>query len=189
MTGATVSGGPAEGARNLGPMAWIPLNLRGTVFAVLAAVTVFLLGVEVVLNRSLAPHGIVGLELAGTAERAGIILLSWGCQAGTVAAFGVGLDVLLAMAYASTLAIACQAMAGPPANGFRHRLGLWLAWGSLAAGALDFVENTALAVMLLQGHLAPWATVATACAVPKFLLVAFALLYLVVGALVASIRR
>jgi len=173
----------------VGPLAWIPRHLRGTLFAVLSGLTVLLLGIQVVLDRELAPHGIVGLELAGSAERAGLILLSWGWEGRTVAAFGLGLDMLFAVAYAATLALACEAVALTREGGFRYRLGIWLAWGVLGAGILDLVENTALAQMLLGGHLSPWALVATLCAVPKFLLVALALLFVAAGALAAALGR
>ena len=172
-----------------GPMRWIPPAVRGRVFTVLATLTVILLGVQVVLDRALAPYGIVGLELAGTPERAGIILVAWGNQGTTVAALGLGLDYLFAIAYALTLAMACEALASSASGGILHRLGVWLAWGSLAAGAFDLVENTAIAVMLVEGRLAPWAAVATLCAVVKFTLVALALLYLLVGILLAAAGR
>ncbi len=176
-----------EGRR--GPLAWLPGDLRGPLFGGATSLAVVLLGIQVVLDRSLAPYGIVGLELAGTAERAGLILVAWGCGGRTAAAFGLGLDMLFALTYATALALACDAVAGPPGTGVRHRVGLWLAWGALAAGALDLVENVALALMLLGGHLAPWAGVATVCAVPKFILVALALLFAAAGALVAPLRR
>jgi len=98
-----------------------------------------------------------------------------------VAAFGLGLDYLFAMAYALTLAMACQTFAGSVPEGLWNRLGIWLAWGSLAAGAFDLVENTAMAMMLLEGRLVPWAVVATGSAVAKFMLVGLALLYVVAG--------
>jgi len=170
-------------------MGWIPPSLAGRVFTVLATVTVILLGVQVVLDRALAPYGIVGLELAGTPERAGIILVAWGGRGTTVAAFGLGLDFLFALAYAATLATACSALAGASAHRVWSRLGIWLAWGALAAGAFDLVENTAIAMMLLQGELSPWAAVATTCAVPKFLLAGLAVLYVTVSAVAASFRR
>ncbi len=177
-------------ARNdAGPMAWIPPELRGRVFTALATLTVILLGVQVVLDRALAPYGIVGLELAGTPERAGVILMTWGNQGATAAAFGLGLDYLFALAYAATLAMACGALARRAAGGVLHRLGIWLAWGSLAAGAFDLVENTAIAMMLLEGQLAPWAAVATACAVPKFLLAGLAVLYVIVRVVLIPIGR
>jgi len=159
------------------------------VFGVLATATVILLGVQVVLDRALAPYGIVGLELAGTPKRAGIILMAWGSQGATVAAFGLGLDYLFALAYAATLAMACGTLAGASSRRFWHRLGVWLAWGALAAGCFDLVENTAIAVMLLRGWLSPWAAMATASAVPKLLLAGLAVLYVAAGAAAVSFRR
>ncbi len=172
-----------------GPMGWIPLPLRGRTFIVLATLTVILLGVQTVLDRALAPHGIVALELAGTPERAAMVMMGWGNEGMVVAAFGLGLDYLFALAYAATLAMACQALAGRSSGAIWRRLGIWLAWGSLAAGALDMLENTAIARMLLTGQLAPWATVSAACAVAKFLLVGLALLYVIAGIVLLPLRR
>jgi len=188
-TGDTVTEEGSVARNDAGPMAWVPPELKARVFMVLATVTVILLGVQVVLDRALAPYGIVGLELAGTPGRAGLILVAWGSRGATVAALGLGLDYLFALAYAATLALACGALAGATSRGLWHRLGIWLAWGALAAGAFDLVENTAIAMMLLRGELAPWAAVATACALPKFLLAGLAVLYVVAGGIVQAVRH
>ena len=179
--------GPAAGPVR-GPMAWVPPYLRAPVFGVLSAVTVLLLGVQVFLDRSLQPYGIVGLELAGTAERAGLILVAWGDAGRVAAAFGLGLDMAFAVAYAGTLAMACEAVAGT-GSGLRRRLGRGLAWGVVAAGLLDLVENVALARVLLAGDLVPWARIAAVAAVPKFLLVGAALAFVLAGVVAAALRR
>ena len=182
-------GKATDADRASGPMAWLPVSIRGRVFVLLATATVILLGVQVLLDRALAPYGIVGLELAGSPERAGIVLVGWGDRSMVAAAFGLGLDYLFAIAYALTLAMACEALAGGAVRGFWRRLGIRLAWGSLAAGGFDLVENTAIAVMLLTGRLAPWAVLATLCAVVKLSLVGLALLYVVAGLLAAAAGR
>jgi hypothetical protein len=183
------SGQRWEAPGDAGPLAWIPLGLRGRIFTFLATLTVILLGVQMILDRPLAPNGIVALELAGSPERAGIILLAWGNQGTVTAAFGLGLDYLFAVAYALTLAMACQALAGTSRGGLWRRAGIWLAWASLAAGTFDILENTAMAPMLLEGRLDPWAPLATGCAVVKLTLVGLALVYVLAGIVLAAAGR
>lgn len=61
-------------------------------------------------------------------------------------------------------------------------LGRRLAWGQGLAALLDWVENIALLVVLLEAPVAPWPQVAWGCAVPKFGLVALGLCYVAAGA-------
>jgi len=88
--------------------------------------------------------------------------------------------------YATSLALGCLIVADRLAAHGRSsfaRLGRACAWGLWAAAALDGLENGAL-IATLFGQPDPWAAVATACAVPKFAIVALALLiFLPVGGL------
>jgi hypothetical protein len=48
------------------------------------------------------------------------------------------------------------------------RLGIAIAWAASAAAAFDWIENVALAVVLLHEPLSPWPAIALAAAIPKF---------------------
>jgi hypothetical protein len=131
--------------------------------------------------------GIVDLEKAGSVADASRMKDAWRAD-GVLenAAFGLGLDYLFAPLYAAALAGACAAAAGA----FRRRgraglarAGSVVAWMATAAALFDWIENAALAVILLDDVRDPWPGVALAAAIPKFAAVAAAQLYSAVGGL------
>jgi hypothetical protein len=166
----------------------------------LAALAAALVGVSAWMKPSsdaLAGEGtelaIVSLEFAATPARAARILGLWQERGALGAAItNVRLDYLFLIAYSTFLSLAA-AMAS---DVLHHRprlarLGVLLAWGALAAGLLDAIENVGLLVMLGDpGHVggaASW--VAAACAAPKFALVILALIYALAGAIVFLIAH
>ncbi len=145
------------------------------------------------LTTPVAPNGIVSYEFAGSVSRAREILNSWGETGRLHAAFSLGLDFLFIVAYGITIGLAC-AWAGEILSKRRWPLsgaGLPLAWGVCLAGVLDGIENVSLTVMLLVNVSSPWPQLAAACATVKFLLIAFALLYVAYGGLawVSGLKR
>src|SRR5512141_692464 len=101
-----------QGRNIKGPLDFLTDHIRKPLFIALVTWTLGLFGVMQLLNQplvtSIAPAGIVSLELAGTSERALGILRSWAAAPGPVqdyAVFGLGLDYLFMPSYAITIAL------------------------------------------------------------------------------------
>ncbi len=138
-----------------------------------------------------APYGIISFEFAGEQSRAREIVESWEPRGQVYAGLNLGLDYLFLAAYASCIALGCVLVArrlSKRAAGL-YSVGVYLAWAQFGAALLDSVENYALIRVLLGSELELWPEVAWWCAAPKFMLVALALVYVVVGEVVAVLRR
>jgi hypothetical protein len=151
---------------------WALATLAGLCMLALAAL-------DAELRTPEAPRGIVSFELAGTAARAQRILESWGAEGRARAVRSFALDFVFLAAYAPGLALLCaaasdrqRALGSPLADA-----GALLAWGQLAAGGFDALENLALLRTLGAGAPAGWPAFAAACAWAKFALVAAGLAY------------
>ncbi len=170
------------------PLKFIPPERRARFFWPLLGLTIVLLVVFAVtgapLTTEAAPYGVVSFELAGSLQTAAEILASWDANAQLRAAFGLGLDYLFMVVYASTIALGT----GMAARTLRRRgwpLARWsevVAWGVILAALLDAVENIAL-LTLLWGTLAnPWPALARGCATLKFVLLFVGIVYAFYGA-------
>jgi len=143
-------------------------------------VLLLLSSLDASLRTPASPNGIVSFELAGDSDRASRMLEAWGDQGRRSADRSLRLDFLFLAAYAPGLALLCGA-ASDRTRAVHARLaraGALLAWGQLAAGALDAVENLALLRVLGGSSADAWPALAAACAWPKFALVAAGLVYL-----------
>ncbi|MEN8235843.1 MAG: hypothetical protein ABFR89_13085 [Actinomycetota bacterium] len=140
-----------------------------------------------ITNAAAQGFPIVALELAGTAERA------------TEAVSGYSVDAIRATIIWDFLFLALYAPAlfcGAlwARKQFRgrtgRRLGFPIAIGGIVAGLLDIIENAAMLAYLAdpQGWNG-WIPIATATAIPKFLLVLVAIVYIVVGIVLLAIRK
>jgi hypothetical protein len=129
--------------------------------------------------------GTVDLEVAGTHDRAEAILDGW--RADDLLANGAfinGLDLLFPLLYVPALAGGCVAAATAWRRRGNERLaeaGIAIAWLATLAGALDWIENLALAVVILDGPSSPWPQLAFGAAIPKFAGTAAALVYALAG--------
>jgi hypothetical protein len=174
---------------------WPATGRRRALLWVIAAAV----AMQVVLTLLDAPlrasdeGGTVAFELAGSPERATEIVDAWRAD-GVLenAAFVNGLDFLYPLLYAAAIAGACVAAA----SAFRRRgreglatLGIAIAWAATAAVAFDWIEDIALAVILLNAPTSPWPQIALAAAIPKFAGVATGLIYAIAGGLAALGRR
>jgi hypothetical protein len=160
------------------PFEGLSARARSRVLLLLAALVLALGGVLAALDARLrtpaAPHGIVSFELAGSRASAARMLDSWGEPGRRSAARILVLDFAFLALYAPGLALLCTA-ATQRARRTGSRLaapGAFVAWGQLAAGLLDALENLALLRVLATSAAAPWPALAAACAWPKFALVA-----------------
>jgi hypothetical protein len=131
------------------------------------------------LNTVAAPYGIVSFELAGSPQKAQVILDSWDHPAQLQAAFIQGLDYLYLVLYSTTIAQACLwaaktlGRAGWPLAS----VGIPLAWGLWLAALSDAVENLALVEILFGSNASPWPEIAAVCAIIKFTLIFLGLVY------------
>jgi hypothetical protein len=136
----------------------------------------------------------ISFELAGTQSRAAAILASWDARARLHAAFSLGLDYAYLLSYASSIGIVCAHLSARlrgelPAMA---RLGIVLAVAQIAAALADAAENYALWQVLLASDGDVWPSLARACAIPKFGLVAAGLVYVLLASaalVVGKIRR
>jgi hypothetical protein len=137
------------------------------------------------LRTPASPSGIVSFEFAGSRERADRMLEAWGEPGRRIAEQSLWLDFLFLAGYAPGLALLCAAAAdrARSARPRRAALGDALAWGQLAAGGLDALENLALLRVVAGAQGEAWPILAAAFAAPKFALVGAAFAYLVWSAL------
>jgi hypothetical protein len=137
--------------------------------------------------------GTVPLEVAGSTDRANQIKEAWRAD-GVLenGAFIDGLDFLFAPLYSAALAGGCVAAAGAFRRLGRERVaatGIAIAWLATAVAAFDWVENIALATILLDEPASPWPAVALGAAIPKFAGTWAALLYALAGGAVSLAGR
>ena len=140
------------------------------------------------LNNDVAPIGIVSFEFAGELALAQRMVKSWGPVGRVYAGLNLGLDYLFLVAYGSAISLGCVLAARGLAQRVKvlSGIGVVLAWAQFAAALLDAVENYALIRVLLGADLSIWPVVARWCAMPKFIIVALGLVYVIVGALIAA---
>jgi hypothetical protein len=143
------------------------------------------------LTTTAAPYGVVSFELAGTVKRSLLILRSWDADMQLRAAFGLGLDYLFMLVYASTIAIGCGLAAqilkrtGWPLSGW----GNVFSWAVILAAILDSIENLALTTLILGSVVSPWPEIARWCAIIKFSLIFIGIVYVIYGGVVAFVVR
>ena len=135
--------------------------------------------------------GIIGFELAGSSERAREILDAWGPEGRAAARKSLVLDYVYPPTYAALQALACDASAVGFARRHRHflaRAGAPVGWGQLAAASFDYVENSAL-LLVLAGHDRRAPRVAQRAAQVKFALTSLAQAYILLAGIDAGLAR
>lgn len=177
------------------PFGWLSEPGQKWAFVVCAVVAVLVMTTLQVLGGPLktpvAGGGIVSFELAGSLQTARSIVASWGRQGQVYAGLNLGLDYLFIVSYASAIGLGCVLVA----RALRQRaralsvLGIGLAWAQWLAALLDAMENYSLIQVLLGSDRALWPLVARWCALPKFLIVALALVFVVLGAVLSAAGR
>jgi hypothetical protein len=153
------------------------------------AVLIPLLSLERTMMRTGGP-GIIPFEVAGTEERAARIVQRWGETGRAAARRSLILDYPFLVGYAAVQAIACEAAGeamGRRGLRLRGAAGPALAWGQLAAGGFDAVENAALLGVLAGRGKGPLPALARACATAKFALIGAGWAYALLA--VASARK
>ncbi|HVF98235.1 MAG TPA: hypothetical protein VND68_00220 [Chloroflexia bacterium] len=139
--------------------------------------------------NTVAPHGIVSLEVAGTVQRADAIKAVWTTKFGDLqrAWLSIAIDFGFILVYSMALGLSCilahemfQAKRIGAGVGF-PRMGVLLAWGASIAGLLDILENLAMMAMLWSARAEIWPQLSHSFATVKFALVLACLGYSSVG--------
>ena len=161
------------------PLEFIPQTLRKPLFYFFFVFTIVIFGVfrplDVPLQTSAAPNGIVSFELAHTLDSSQAMIQSWDSNARLIAAFGLGFDYLFMFIYAVALSLGLL-LAGSAKPNWYHALTSGLGWGAFAAALFDMVENYGL-WRVLTGSTDPiFPQLAAFCATIKFILLISGLL-------------
>lgn len=181
--------------KNRNPFEWLSLGAQKRVFVVLLLLTLVVMGAlrffDDYLKTEAAPVGIVSFEFAGSLTSARHIIASWGPKGSVYAGLSLGLDFLFLFSYAGAIGLGCVLAARGLSQHMQtfSALGTPLAWGQLCAALLDVFENVGLVHVLLGAESEFWPSLAFWCAIPKFLIVAGGLLYLVVSAVLLMVRK
>lgn len=166
------------------PFDFIPKHKQKNVFYYLLSLTILvLLGMQISgapLKTDAAPLGIISFEFAGDLATSQTILTSWGITGRFYAALNTGLDFLFLFSYACTFALGCVLAARffEGRSAVLSRIGVVMAWGQIAAGLFDAIENFALIQMLIGTQSEIWPQVAFWFAAIKFILVGIGISYL-----------
>ena len=143
------------------------------------------------LTTTAAPYGVISFELAGSVENTHLILNSWDANTQLRAAFGLGLDFMFMLAYASTIAFGCG-MAAQVLNRSGWPLASWsdlISWAAILAAVMDVIENIALTKVIFGSLVFPWPEIARWCAIFKFSLIFIGIVYVLYGGVVALVER
>jgi len=177
-----------------GPFGRLPRRDRRRAIWVLAGAGLAQLGPLETLERRMkrtGGPGIIAFELAGSSERARRIMDTWGSEGCSAARLSLLLDCPFPATYAPLHALACAATADGFA-GRGHRAlavaGGPLAWGQLAAAGFDYVENTAL-LLILSGRHGALPALARRAALTKFALLSAGWAYILLGLAAAARNR
>jgi len=180
------------------PLESIPTEYRQRIFFTFLALTLILFAIFRLLDQPLqtesAPNGIVSFELAGNPQTARAITDSWkqmslllSAVAGqpdanivnvpyVFADFGLGIDYLFMPVYALALASGTL-LAARKHEGIVHSIGAVAGYGAFAAAIFDAMENYTLLQILIGNPQPSYPAIAAFCAVMKFGLIAFGLIY------------
>ena len=166
------------------PLGFIPASSRKKIFFTLLALTLVLAGVfrlpDAPLRNPVSPAGIVSFELAGTPERADLIIQHWDAHAQLFAAFGLGFDYLFMIVYGLTISLGVLMAASRHGEKF-VKGGNYVGWGILAASLLDAIENFALWRLLSSTATIFCPRLAAISATVKFVLILLSLAFALVG--------
>lgn len=180
------------------PLEFIPTESRKRLFFTFLTLTLLLFALFRVLDQPLrtdaASNGIVSFELAGDPQAARLITDSWK-QTGLslsaavgqpspdivnvpylFAAFGLGIDYLFMPLYALALGFGTL-LAAHRHDGWIRSLGVVAGYAAFAAAIFDAMENYALLRVLLGEIQSAYPAIAAFCAIVKFGLIIFGVLY------------
>lgn len=143
------------------------------------------------LRTDVSPRGIISFEFAGELSLAQRMVESWGQKGQVYAGLNLGLDYLFLVVYACAIALGCVMVTGGLLlrMQFLSSAGVIIAWAQFLAAVLDGVENYGLIQILVGTDNEIWPVVAKWCAGPKFVIIGFGLVYVIIGAVLAVLRK
>lgn len=158
------------------------------------AMVVFDIVLLVIDQRLRATGGpsILGLEFAGSEQRASEIMAEWGDHGRSLARLSLWIDFGFMLSYGTFFVLAALAtrdFARESGLGLLAAAGVATPWFAAAAAVFDVAENIVW-LFVVDGHggrLAP--PLATACASLKFLLIGLAIGYVLWGLAMRLLRR
>jgi hypothetical protein len=167
------------------PFQFIPDRIRKPIFIKLLGWTILLLVVLQFLNIPLqtteAPIGIISHQFAWTPVKAQLIISSWSDHAHLMAAFDIGLDFLFMASYTLTLSLGILLASRYFPDNF-SRFGNLAAYGVLAAAFLDAIENIGQANQILVGNVSFQSTILVGVsATLKFTFLLIGIFYAFIG--------
>ena len=150
------------------------------------------LGVFLVLERRMkrtGGPGIIPFELAGSRQEAQRILNVWGSEGRAAARRSLMLDYLFPPTYATLHALACTVVSEGLARHHPRLAGVSgpLVWVQLSAAAFDYIENTAL-LLVLSGRDGRLPALARRAAMIKFAVIYTGWAYMAVGSAAARVQ-
>ena len=135
-----------------------------------------------------ATHGILDFEFAWTVEQIELIFIVWGSTGMVIQESGVYWDFFYIIGYVS-FAFGGILLVTRKVSGNFQKIGLYVSFIAILSGLFDVIENIFLLIMLQNpGTIPTFAPpIATIMATMKFSCLAIALLYFVIGLIIALI--
>ncbi len=175
------------------PYEWLSEKAQKKVFTGFLIVSILLFlcfqVIDAPLQTDEAPMGIVSLQLAGSLSEARIIIDSWDDEGLFNAGISLGIDYLFMLAYGVSVGLGCVFIGRKLSNKkkFMSAAGYTLSWGLIAAVAADVLENYALILTVSGADTEMWPVLSYWCASVKFLILALAFIYIIIGAIMIPI--
>ena len=139
------------------------------------------------LKNEVAPAGIVSYEFAGDLSSVKAILNSWDAETKITAGINLGIDFLFLLLYSQAIALGCLLLG----KYGKIKVGVISLIANLqfVAAFLDALENYALIQLLTGSLLDIWPSIAYWSALPKFVIVAMGLLFIMYSGVVGAIKK
>lgn len=144
--------------------------------AVTLLIGVVFLFMDPMLRTSLAPYGIVSLELCAYKDSCDAMVAGWDMRQQSIAAFLLGIDYLFLLAYSAAI-FAAYRLSREKLDGRLRAISLRIAWLAPLAGVCDAIENAYLLGGLFASDFTSVGWPAALAATIKFIAVAIALLW------------
>lgn len=118
------------------------------------SLVISLAALNIPLQTEAAPVGIVSFEFAGDLDTANEILDSWGATGRVYARISMRLGYLYLLVYSIAVGLGCVLLSDRLSRRAAS-LGIWAAWGMVAAAVFNAVENYAMIRLLIDTG-RPW---------------------------------
>jgi len=146
--------------------------------------------IDIPLQNSVAPNGIISFELAADYSESQEMIHSWNSKAKMYAAFSLGIDYLFLVAYGIFLSLLCAFLAFKVSlRKFFYNAGILISYGVLLAAVLDAIENFALFKLLFGSSNEFYPLLASGSAIIKFMLVLLSFVYILSATILILVQK